>query len=142
MVTQLLAVHAAVTWFMVGLIWTIQVVHYPLFLRVGASSFVSYERAHTQRMGALLAIPASIEVFTAGALVWLRPDEVRLALVVGAGALLAAVWVLTALVQVPFHRRLAAGYDQEAIRSLAASNWWRTAVWSIRGLLVLGMLLA
>lgn len=138
---QLLVVHAAATWFMVGLIWTIQVLHYPLFLKVGIREFVSYEQAHTKRTGALLAIPATIEVLTAGALVWLRPADVGLALVLVAGTLLAAIWVMTALVQVPLHRRLVASHDRAVIRSLVASNWWRTGAWSLRGLLVAWMLL-
>ena len=31
--------HAAATWFMVGLVWVIQTVHYPLFAFVGESGF-------------------------------------------------------------------------------------------------------
>ena len=34
--SALLAAHAAATWALVGLIWTVQVVHYPLFALVGA----------------------------------------------------------------------------------------------------------
>ncbi|MCK6525129.1 hypothetical protein L6R49_27300, partial [Myxococcota bacterium] len=33
--TLLLLIHAAATWFMVGLIWFVQIVHYPLFSAVG-----------------------------------------------------------------------------------------------------------
>lgn len=34
----LLLVHAAATWAMVGLVWFVQVVHYPLFAQVGGMS--------------------------------------------------------------------------------------------------------
>ena len=37
-----LIVHAVSTWFMVGLIWMIQTVHYPLFARLGDDTFVRY----------------------------------------------------------------------------------------------------
>ena len=40
--------NASATWFLAGLIWTIQIVHYPLFDRVGRAGFVSYETAHAQ----------------------------------------------------------------------------------------------
>ena len=50
-------VHAAATWFLVGLIWIIQVVHYPLFARVGEDGFVAYEAAHT-RLISLVVGPA------------------------------------------------------------------------------------
>lgn len=35
----LLYLHAGATLFMTGLIWFVQVVHYPLFLRVGEGNF-------------------------------------------------------------------------------------------------------
>ena len=138
--SPLLAIHAAATWFMVGLIWMVQVVHYPLFSRVPESSFAAYESGHTRRMGSLLAVPALVEVATAAALVWARPEGVSLGLVLVAGALLAAIWIMTALVQAPLHGRLSAGYEPSLIRRLVVSNWWRTAAWTLRGSLVAAML--
>jgi len=139
-VSPLLAIHAVATWFMVGLIWMVQTVHYPLFLRVTDPGFVAYEQGHTRRMGSLLAVPATVEVATAAALVWFRPDGVELGVILAAGALLAAIWVMTAVVQAPLHVRLSAGYQAQLIRRLVASNWWRTAFWSVRGALVASML--
>jgi hypothetical protein len=138
----MLLVHAMATWFMVGLIWTIQTVHYPLFRSVGENEFVAYERGHTRRMGGLLAVPAGVEVLTGLGLVWFRPSEVGLAVVLVAGVLLAGAWVTTALVQVPLHRRLSERYDPLAGRRLVTTNWLRTALWSGRGLLVAAMLAA
>jgi hypothetical protein len=125
---------------MVGLIWTIQLVHYPLFGRVGADSFTDYEAEHTRRMGMLLAVPASIEVITGGLLLWLRPESLPLWVVLASGFLLAFIWVVTLLVQVPLHGRLGSGFDPAAVRRLVDTNWWRTIAWSIRGLAVAGML--
>jgi hypothetical protein len=136
----LLVLHVAVTWFMVGLIWVIQTVHYPLFAHVGAAGFDAYEQEHTRRMGLLLVVPAGLEVITAAVLVWVRPEGVGLPLVLAAGALLAAIWIMTALVQAPLHGRLSSGYDDVRIARLIASNWWRTAAWSVRGVLVAAML--
>jgi hypothetical protein len=137
----LLAVQFAATWFMVGLIWTIQVVHYPLFPLVGESTFPQYEAAHTRRMGWLLVIPAPIEVATAAALVFVRPPGVELALVLAAGAVLAALWVTTALVQVPLHRELLDDPSTRAMRRLVTTNWVRTIGWTLRGGLVVLMVL-
>lgn len=119
---------------MVGMIWTIQVVHYPLFLRVTKAEFIGYERSHTRRMGALLAIPAVVEVVTAAALVWARPDPIGLTTVLISGTLLAVAWIMTASVQAPIHRRLSVGHDPALIARLISTNWWRTALWSLRGL--------
>ncbi|MDR9451928.1 MAG: hypothetical protein RI637_11990 [Acidimicrobiia bacterium] len=136
-----LIVHAAATWFMVGLIWTIQTVHYPLFARVGAADFVGYENEHTTRMARLLAVPAGVEIVTGAALVWTRPGEVSLWLVMVAGALLVAIWVTTALVQVPLHRRLSDEGRGTSLEQLVQSNWFRTGLWTARGMLVTAMLL-
>ena len=135
----LLLIHLITTWFMVGLIWTIQVVHYPLFERVGTESCPHYEADHTRRMGWLLAGPASLEVGTAAALVWFRPTEVDLGVVLAAGVILAALWVTTALVQVPLHRHLTFAPTAAAMRRLIQSNWYRTAGWTLRGILVASM---
>ena len=139
--TGLLTTQFVATWFMVGLIWTIQVVHYPLFPFVGSDSFARYEAAHTRRMGWLLAIPAPIEVATAAALVFVRPPGVSLALVLAAGAVLAALWVTTALVQVPLHRKLSNGPSTRTMRRLVATNWIRTIGWTLRGGLVILMVM-
>lgn len=138
----LLVVHAAATWFMAGLIWVIQVVHYPLFRRVGQGAFVDYEREHTRRMGAVLALPAITEVVTAAALVFVRPDEVPLGSVLLSGSVLGGIWIMTGVVQGPAHGRLSARHDPDLIDRLVRSNWLRTIGWTARGVLVGGMVLS
>ncbi len=137
---SVLIAHAAVTWFMVGLIWTIQSVHYPLFVRVGSPFFEKYESEHTRRMARLLAIPAGLEVATGLALVWMRPEGLNLTPVLIGGALLAITWVTTAVVHVPLHNRLEAGYDRSVVGRLVRRNWLRTGLWTARGALVTAML--
>ena len=137
---ELLIVHAAATWFMVGLIWVMQAVHYPLFAAVGDDAFQDYERGHTKPIGALLVVPAMLEIITAAAIVFARPEGVSSALALLAGALLASIWLLTALVQAPQHGRLSAGFDPSTHRSLVQGNWVRTIAWSGRGILAAVML--
>jgi hypothetical protein len=137
-----LTIHAAATWFMVGLIWTIQSVHYPLFARVGGAELISYENEHTTRILRLLAIPAGLEISTGAVLVWIRPAGVGLWLVLVAGALLVAIWTTTAFVQVPLHRRLGDQPDGTVVQRLVRSNWLRTGLWTVRGMLVIVMVSA
>ncbi len=130
-------VHLAATLFMTGLIWFVQVVHYPLFAQVGAAGFAAYEAAHTARTTLVVAPAMLVEAATAVLLLAVRPAcAPGWALWAGAG--LAAVnWFSTALLQVPRHEILAAGFDAEAHRFLVASNWVRTAAWTARAMLVL-----
>lgn len=138
--TLVLIAHAAATWAMVGLIWFVQVVHYPLFASVGETGFVRYENAHTRRTSFVVGVFMPLEAITAVWLVFAAPDGVSTSLVVAGLILLAALWVSTAFWQAPLHGRLSAGYDAALQRRLVTSNWLRTAVWTIRGALVLVML--
>ena len=47
--------NAAVACALTGLIWTIQVVHYPLFARVGEAEWRAYEREHQRRITLVVA---------------------------------------------------------------------------------------
>lgn len=132
--TALFATHAVATWALVGLIWTVQLVHYPLFAQVGADHFRSYHARHTQRMTWIVAPLMATELFTALLLVLSGARELWLLVSL---APLAFNWLSTWLVQIPLHNRLATGFDAETHRRLVFSNWSRTAAWSIRGVLLL-----
>ena len=132
--------HAAATGVMTGLIWFVQVVHYPLLSRVGAASFVEYERAHVQRTTWVVAPAMIVEAATATVLPLFSRTQPGRALAWGGLALLAVVWMSTALLQVPCHRKLARGLDSDIARRLVATNWIRTVCWSLRLLVALALL--
>jgi hypothetical protein len=134
--------HVFATLFMTGLIWFVQVVHYPLFSRVAESGFCAYEKAHQARTTIVVGPMMLLEALTAVWLVFLvDADDVpkRTITLVGVG-LLVVIWLSTALVQGPAHQRLAAGFDAKLWRLLVRSNWVRTAAWSGRGVLALLLL--
>jgi len=129
--------HAAATLFMTGLIWFVQVVHYPLFAAVGGAQFAAYSRAHQSLTTLVVAPTMLVEAFTAVALVAFRPPGLPGWIVWTGLALLAVIWLSTFALQVPAHGRLAAGFDPEIGDALVSSNWIRTAAWSGRAALVL-----
>ncbi len=135
----ILLAHVAATLFMVGVIWFVQVVHYPLFEKVGAAGFPAYSEAHSRLTGLVVGPPMLIEAVTAVALLFSRPEGVPPALAWSGLALLALVWASTAIFQVPRHRALGLGFDPGSHRFLVASNWVRTGAWSARGAVVLCM---
>ncbi len=140
-VLTVLVAHAAVTWFLAGLIWVVQLVHYPLFDHVERERFVSFEQAHSRRITWIVAPAMLLELVTGVWLPWtLGPGPERGLLLIGA-ALIAAFWLSTFFVQVPCHRRLARGYDSDAHRRLVRSNWFRTAVSSLRAAIVTWLVL-
>ena len=136
-----LLAHAAGTWAMVGLIWFVQVVHYPLFAAVGEDRFIAYEARHTRLTAWVVGAPMATEGFAALALLT-QVDHIGLG-ATGLGlALLAAIHASTVLLQVPCHRRLSSGFNDDVARRLVATNWVRTVGWSCRGFLVLWMVSA
>ena len=131
--------HAAATWYMTGVIWFVQVVHYPLFAAVGSQAFSTYEQRHTSLTTWVVAPPMLVEAATAVLLFWFHPPGV-LAWQLWAGVILVgAVWLSTAFLQVPCHQTLSTGFDTVVHHRLVSTNWIRTTAWSLRGLLVLWM---
>jgi hypothetical protein len=124
---------------MFGVIWVVQLVHYPLFANVGADGFGAYEAAHKVRITYVVFPAMLLELGTAVALVWLRPDAVPPWMVWLGLALVGVVWLSTALVQVPLHTTLSAGFDGDAHARLVATNWVRTLAWTLRAGLTLWM---
>lgn len=136
----LLLVHAAATWFMVGVIWFVQIVHYPLFDTLGRESAPSYEYEHQRRTGWVVGPMMLIEMAAAVLLALFRPAGVSLALVVTGLAVLGVVWASTFFVQVPLHAKLLQGDDGAALRRLVLTNWIRTFGWTARGIIALVMI--
>lgn len=139
--TWVLCVHAFVTCALVGLIWFVQVVHYPLMLGVGADGYADYQRLHQGRTTLVVAPLMLTEIATAAALVWLLRGVPGGSVAAWAGAaLLAGVWASTFLLQVPMHERLGGGFDADAHRRLVAGNWIRTGLWTARGVIAVALL--
>ena len=130
-------IHFAATWFMVGLIWFVQIVHYPLYDRVGLEAFSVYAEAHTRMTTWVVAPVMILELITAVALLYFVPPGMSLGQLLWAFVLLGLIWLSTAILQVPCHGKLQMGYDAGVHHFLTQSNWVRTVLWSLRGLLLL-----
>jgi hypothetical protein len=132
----ILVLHFAATWFLVGLIWIVQVVHYPLFARVGSAEFASYEAAHANLITLVVGPLMLLELLTAVALLTLWPPSLPGWVAWLGLALVGLIWLTTMLVSVPLHAKLAAGFDAQTHALLVATNWIRTLAWTARGLLL------
>lgn len=136
--TTLLIIHLAITWALVGLIWTIQVVHYPLFKNVGADGFADYQDRHMSRITWVVGPLMLAEVGSAGLLLYLGERSLLFGISLGA---LAVIWASTAFWQVPLHHKLMHGYDAAIVDQLVRSNGWRTLCWTVRGLCLVGLII-
>lgn len=138
----LLLVQAVASGAMCGIIWFVQVVHYPLFVRAGGD-----ERAfalENQRLTGCVVIPFMLaEGLAAAVFAWNPPAGVpRSVATLGLAAVL-ALWLSTGFLQMTLHARLAReGHAPDVVAALVRSNWLRTVFWTLRAILAAWMLRA
>jgi hypothetical protein len=131
LIGQLLA-----TVYMTGLIWFVQIVHYPLLAWVDEAGFPAYEAKHQQRTTWVVAPPMLVELLTAMALLgWAEAIGGWWIALINLASVI-VIWLSTALVQMPLHAQLTHARDLKRIRRLVMTNWLRTALWTGRSALV------
>ena len=141
----LLVIHLAATLFMVGLIWTIHYVHYPLFAYVGESTYASFQAAHVERIGKLLFVPWLTEGITLLgilALAFLGGHKMlRIPSVIN-GLAMAVVLVISGFWSAPAHAKLADGFDKSIHDQLMTVNLIRTLAWTVCGICAVWIVLS
>jgi hypothetical protein len=137
----LLGVHTAAVWFCTGLVWVVQLLVYPGFAAMTGPDWPTVHARHTRLMGRLISAPWAVQGLTCAVLLIWRPPGVPYGLALAAGLCGAATVVVTIGVSVPCHQRLAHGWDPAAHARLNRTNWWRTAAWTLGGVVALAMLL-
>ena len=131
--SALFVVNLSATWYMVGLIWMVQIVHYNMFDRVGLEQFQQYEADHNRLITPIVGVPMLFELATAVLLLFAAPDSFpRWAAIVGL-VLIGLIWISTVMLQIPCHTQLLSGFDEATYRRLVNSNWIRTGLWTVRG---------
>jgi hypothetical protein len=135
MLTTFFLIHLGSTWFMVGLIWIIQIVHYPLFARVGNDQFVAYEREHSRLITYIVAPLMLTELVTGLGIAYMLSQSHTIAVIANT-VFLAAIWISTFAIHVPLHQKLESGFDPSLHNRLVSTNWIRTISWSARGILL------
>lgn len=117
--------------FNTGLIWLVQLVHYPGFLRISPESYANYQQFHMKAISFIVAPSMLIELLLT--IAGLAMSDLSTSyLYWGAAICLAIVWAVTFFVSVPLHGSLTSGYNAEGIQRLIDTNWWRTSGWSLR----------
>ena len=136
-VEVMLHVNLGCAWFMTGLVWFVQVVHYPLFGFLGAGASQGYAREHQRRTGWVVAPVMLAEAVTAAGVCWVRRGD---AMSLAAAGMLAVIWGSTFLVQVPLHVAFERSGEIATARRLVVTNWVRTVLWTVRAVLLTCML--
>ncbi|NBB79983.1 MAG: hypothetical protein GVY36_11155 [Verrucomicrobia bacterium] len=112
----------------VVLLWLVQIVIYPSFLRVEASQLAGWHQTYTFRVSfvimplLLTQLALAVAAVLSEATSWLDGLVLTLVLI---------CWGLTFFVSVPLHRRIDAGdLDPSTRQALIRTNWPRTILWT------------
>ena len=135
-----LILNLAATMFMVGLIWFVQIVHYPLLAVVGMDRAIDVAVEHQRRTSWVVGFPMALEGVSTLWLMFDTPDGVNRLVPWVTGAILGIVLLSTVFLSVPLHARMAENPEPSIGRRLVTTNWPRTIGWSTRGVLVAVML--
>ena len=135
-----LLANTASTFFMVGLAWFVDVVHYPLFDAVGNDRFPGYHEQHSRRTTWVVLPVMSIELITSIALAIEPPGDVSRMLALVGAALAIATWALTLGAAVPAHRALGLGFTGARLDRLRRADLIRALTWTAHGAVVIAML--
>ncbi len=123
---------------MTGIIWLVQLVHYPMFLGLDRGSFSQWHKFHSRRISYIVA---PLMLFELGA---------SIASILNSGVSLTnisvlvftlGIWGATFLVSVPYHARLEISFDETTSLRLTKTNWIRTLLYSVKLTLMIWVLL-
>ena len=130
----LVVANAAAAWVMTGVIWFVQVVHYPLLAVVPVASARETAVEHQSRTSRVVMLPMAVEGVTTLWLMFDRPAGIEWWLAWVGGVTVAVALASTVLLSVPRHARMAERPDAKVGRELVVTNWPRTVAWTAHGI--------
>lgn len=137
MSSSTLVLHFSSVFYLTGLCWVIQSVHYPVFFKVDQKRFSDALFRHGHRLTLIVAPAMIVEMGTGGMLLWQMPSLGTLFNFLS----VVVVWWATFFVTVPMHRVLLQSRSKEKIYRLIVTNWLRTGIWTVRAIAWVGFLI-
>ncbi|MTI87652.1 MAG: hypothetical protein FH748_06760 [Balneolaceae bacterium] len=117
------------SFFLMGVIWCVQLVHYPSFRYTDEENFPLFHRQHSLRIGLIVAPVMLLELITSTLLFltehWFSFNSIGFYLVL-------LIWISTALLSVPLHSKLRKEKKSSLINRLVYTNWVRTLLWTAK----------
>jgi hypothetical protein len=134
---------AALIFYVLGEIWFVQIVVYPLFAKVGVAEYISYHKFYSSRIPLPVILPGFASFLLPIGLVFFGPESVPLWMYIANVACGLVGLLVTVALEIPRHARLEKGGKQEqVIRELVLYNWPRTLSITGSAFLTILMLIA
>ncbi len=119
---------------MVGVIWVIQLVHYPSFHFIDKAIYDSFQKFHMNKIS-IIVIPVMILELATGFLLLIGNSK-NILIIISFGILI-LIWGITGLFFSDAHGKLISGYNELIVNKLVSMNWIRTALWTFKMILLL-----
>ena len=128
-------IHIVSTSIMVGVIWIMQLVHYPSFNFINIEDYKSFQEFHMKRISVIVIPAMTIELISGILIFWIYQTN-NIFFNVSLFCLF-FIWFLTAILFSKMHQKVTLGDQISIITKLVNLNWLRTISWTFRLGLVL-----
>ena len=126
--------HLIFTSIMTGVIWVIQIVHYPSFHFIEKELYTAFQKFHMNKIS-IIVIPIMLAELITGMMLFLDKSSKSPFLTISI-IILVLIWLITGVFFSKAHNELIAGYQELVVNQLVAMNWIRTLLWTLRLLLL------
>ena len=126
--------HLIFTSIMTGVIWVIQIVHYPSFHFIEKELYTAFQKFHMNKIS-IIVIPIMLAELITGMMLFLDKSSKSPFLIISF-VILVLIWLITGVFFTKAHNELIAGYQELVVNQLVAMNWIRTLLWTLRLLLL------
>ena len=126
------------SYFLTGLIWIVQRVHYPSFHYIEEKKFTDFQEFHSKHITRIVMPVMFIELITAFILILAKDlSTFGFLFFVCNFFLVVIIWLSTFFFSVPCHNKLARIKDSKTVEKLINTNWLRTICWSLKSAMLL-----
>ena len=122
--------HLIFTSIMTGVIWVIQIVHYPSFHFIEKELYTAFQKFHMNKIS-IIVIPIMLAELITGMILFLDKSSKSPFLIISF-VILVLIWLITGVFFSKAHNELIAGYQELVVNQLVAMNWIRTLLWTLR----------
>ena len=126
--------HLIFTSIMTGVIWVIQIVHYPSFHFIEKELYTAFQKFHMNKIS-IIVIPIMLAELITGMMLFLDKSSKSPFLIVSF-VILVLIWLITGAFFSKAHNELMTGYQELVVNQLVVMNWIRTLLWTLRLLLL------
>ena len=126
--------HLIFTSIMTGVIWVIQIVHYPSFHFIEKELYTVFQKFHMNKIS-IIVIPIMLAELITGMMLFLDKSSKSPFLIISF-VILVLIWLITGVFFSKAHNELMSGYQELVVNQLVVMNWIRTLLWTLRLLLL------